>query len=65
MPVPDSREPLITVNELLQRIDAAMAGMGSRNPNGLLFAQCKVAIINLASRVPDEEVRTRSGLIIP
>jgi len=54
-----------TVQELLQRLEAARDGMGERNPNRILLEQCRVAIIYLASRMPDEAVVTRGGIILP
>ena len=56
---------LITVQELLHRIDAACDGMGDRNPHKSLFRQCAVAISNLASRLPEGPQQTRGGLILP
>lgn len=55
----------ITIKELLERIDATASGMSSRNPNRVLLVQCRVAIVYLASRMPDESVVTRSGIILP
>lgn len=49
----------ITVEELLQRIDAACDGMGAANPHKVLFKQCKEAITYLVVRVPDESLRTQ------
>ncbi len=61
----DNGQDVLTVEELLQRIDAACDGMGNRNPNKTLLRQCRVAIAYLASRMPDESVVTRSGIILP
>jgi hypothetical protein len=54
-----------TIREVLERIDAAVAGMSERNPNRILLAQCRVAIVFLAQRVPDQALVTRSGIILP
>lgn len=58
-------DQMITVKELLERIDATVDGMGQQNPNRVLFMQCRTAIAFLASKMPDESVITRSGLILP
>lgn len=55
----------ITIKELLERIDATSSGMSTANPNRVLLVQCRVAIVYLASRMPDESVVTRSGIILP
>jgi hypothetical protein len=55
----------ITIEELLQRIEAACDGMSEHNPNRLLLQQCRVAIIYLAQRVPDAALQQRSGLVLP
>lgn len=60
----DSRDE-ITIEELLQRIDGAAGGMSAANPNRQLLEQCKVAIIYLAGKVPDEQLRYRSPIIMP
>lgn len=44
----------ITIEELLQRIDGACGTMSQSHPNRTLLEQCKVAIVYLAQRVPDE-----------
>lgn len=56
---------MVTVEEILERVDAAVDGMGERNPNRLLLLQCRAAIAYLASRMPDESVITRGGIILP
>ena len=55
----------ITIQELLQRIDAACDGIGQRNPNRLLFQQCKVAIIHMSRQVPQGEVMSKGGILLP
>ena len=55
----------ITIEELLQRIEAACEGMSKHNPNRLLLLQCRVAILYLARRVPDAALQQRSGLVLP
>ena len=55
----------VTIQELLQRIDAAKSGMGERNPNRHLLEQCKVAITYLSNMVPAGEVRSKGGIILP
>lgn len=55
----------VTIDELFQRIDAACDGMSDRNPNKVLFLQCKVAIAHLSRQVPDREQMTRGGIILP
>lgn len=56
---------MITIAELIHRIDAAHDGMGDRNPHKHLLAQCRVAIAYLANKMPDESVVTRGGIILP
>lgn len=48
---------LITIEELLARIDGAAGGMGHAHPNRILLEQCRVAILYLAQRVPDERLQ--------
>ncbi len=55
----------ITVEELLQRIEAACLGMARTNPNRHLLEQCHVAIAYLVDKVPDEALRKRSPIIMP
>lgn len=61
----NGQDETITVAELLQRIDATCDGMGDRNPHKVLLRQCRVAIVYLAERMPDETIVTRSGIILP
>jgi hypothetical protein len=63
--VSDNGQGTVTIAELLQRIDATVGGMGEQNPNRVLLQQCRVAIVYLASRMPDESIITRSGIILP
>ena len=58
----DAKE--ITIEELLQRIDGATGGMSASNPNRLILEQCRVAIVYLAQRVPDERL-THGRIIAP
>lgn len=59
-------EAQVTVEELLQRIDASRERMSARNPNRDLLLQCRVAIAWLAARVPEERnQRTPGGLYLP
>lgn len=51
----DSKE--ITIEELVARIEAAKSGMSENNPNRILFEQCRVAIIYLVERIPDERLK--------
>ena len=55
----------ISIEELIQRITNAQDGMGANNPNRILLEQCRVAIIYLAERVPQQMLKQRSGLILP
>lgn len=55
----------ITIEELLLRIGNACDGMGAQNPHRVLLEQCRVAIVYLVQRVPDESLRTRSPIITP
>jgi hypothetical protein len=55
----------ITIEELLQRIEAACDGMSEHHPNKVLLLQCRVAILFLAQRVPDAALQQRSGLVLP
>lgn len=48
---------LITIEDLLLRIDGAARGMSRENPNRLVLEQCRVAIVYLAQRVPDERLQ--------
>ena len=47
----------ITIEELLQRIDAACGGLSAHHPGRLLLQQCRVAIVYLAERIPDERLK--------
>lgn len=47
----------ITIEELLARIDGATGGMSAHHPNRLLLEQCRVAIIYLAERIPDDRLK--------
>lgn len=55
----------ITIEELIQRIDAQCGGMGDQNPNKVLLRQCKVTIIYLADKIPAEAVVTRGSIVAP
>lgn len=61
----NGEDQYITIQELLQRIDAACDGMSERNPNRLLFQQCRVAIVHMSRQMPDREVKSRGGIILP
>lgn len=58
-------DSFITIQELLERIDAACDGLSERHPNKLLFQQCKVAIIHMSRQMPDREVMSRGGIVLP
>ena len=62
---PNHAVPQTTVGELLKKIDVARERMSKKNDHRLLLLECKAAIINLAQRVPHEEVRTQAGIILP
>lgn len=49
----------ITIEELLTRITNAQDGMGPHNPNKILLEQCRIAIIHLVQRIPDEQLAAR------
>lgn len=54
----------ISIQELINRINTSCDGMSPHNPHRVLFQQCRVAIIYLAQRVPDEELK-QSVIITP
>ena len=54
-----------TVAELLQRIDAARARMGTSNANRTLLYQCRVALEYLSALVPVGEQVSAGGIILP
>ena len=56
---------MITIQELLARIDGARGGMGAANPHRVLLEQCRVAIVYLAQRIPDEALTQRESLVVP
>lgn len=51
---------MISVEDLLAKIDDACAKMGQSNPNRLLFAQCRSAIVYLATLAPDDLLASAS-----
>ena len=51
-----TEQQYITIEELIRRVDASIDGMASSNPNRILLQQCRVAIVYLADRVPDERL---------
>ena len=55
----------VTVQEVLQQIDAQMARLGTHRDSRRVLWQCRVAIVSLAARLPDEPVRTLAGIILP
>lgn len=62
----DDQPKEISIEELLQKIEAARDSFATKNANRILLEQCRVAIIWLAQRVPDAQMnRHRSGLIMP
>ena len=52
----DADRQYITIEELVRRVDASIDGMAASNPHRILFQQCRVAIVYLAERVPDERL---------
>lgn len=46
---------IITLRQILNDIDAAVAVMSTTNPHRRLFLQCRQALMELARRVPPPE----------
>lgn len=53
---------MITISELLERIDAACDGLSAQSPTRVLLQQCRVAVVYLVARIPDEALTYRPDI---